>query len=240
MRDTVAGTAGTDELARLFASDPLYEGGVAAALQLPTFISNHDDGRFAYSVRKARPTASDLDVLQRVRLAHAMLLTLRGVPTVYYGDEQGFVGHGRDQAARQDMFASQVASYNDQPLLGTNATTAASNFDTAHPLFQAIATLAKLRQAQPALRHGTQIVRASGKTPGLFAVSRIDPESGREILVAFNTGDAPLTAKVEVNAASSHFKSLHGSCEDAPVEPRSYRVSLQPLDFVLCAAGDTP
>ena len=33
----------------------------------------------------------------------------RGNPVVYYGDEQGFTGAGGDQAARQDMFASQVA-----------------------------------------------------------------------------------------------------------------------------------
>ena len=47
-------------------------------------------------------------------LGHAMLLTLRGVPTIYYGDEQGFVGTGGDQQSRQDMFPSKVASYNER------------------------------------------------------------------------------------------------------------------------------
>jgi len=122
-----------------------------------------------------RADASEAELLQRLQLAYAMLLTLRGVPTIYYGDEQGFVGLGGDQAARQDMFASRVASYNDQPLLGTTSTTATSNFNPAHPLYQSIAALSKLRQAQPALRRGTQLVRAAGETPGLFAVSRIDP-----------------------------------------------------------------
>ena len=42
---------------------------------------------------------------KRDMLGHAMLLTLRGVPTIYSGDEQGFVGKGGDQDARQDMFA---------------------------------------------------------------------------------------------------------------------------------------
>ena len=40
-------------------------------------------------------------------LSNAMLFLLRGVPVVYYGDEQGFVGHGIDQDSRQDLFASQ-------------------------------------------------------------------------------------------------------------------------------------
>ena len=108
VRATVAGNAGTDELARLFADDSLYEDGEQTALQLPTFISNHDDGRFACFVRTARPAASDDEVLKRVLLAHAMLFTLRGVPVIYYGDEQGFVGIGGDQDARQDMFVTHT------------------------------------------------------------------------------------------------------------------------------------
>jgi neopullulanase len=50
---TLAGDAGTEELARLFDADDLYEGGSATALRLPTFISNHDAGRFAHFVRTA-------------------------------------------------------------------------------------------------------------------------------------------------------------------------------------------
>src|SRR5258707_2115707 len=238
--DTIAGHAGTDELVRLFAADPLYEGGAGAARRLPTFISNHDAGRFASVLRQARPDASAAELLQRLQLAYAMLLTLRGVPTIYYGDEQGFVGLGGDQAARQDMFASRVPSYNDQPLLGTTSTTATSNFNPAHPLYQSIAALAKLRQAQPALRRGTQLVRAAGETPGLFAVSRIDPQSGAEILLAFNTGNSPLSAQVKVNSASLRFKALRGDCAARADAPGSYRVQLAPLDFVICAAEAAP
>ena len=106
-------------LARLYQDDGLYEGGAAAALRLPMFTGNHDFGRLAWIIRAARPNATDDEVLKRVMLANAMMFLLRGVPVVYYGDEQGFVGHGIDQDARQDLFASQVASYNDQTLLGT-------------------------------------------------------------------------------------------------------------------------
>ena len=45
-----------------------------------------------------------------------MLMTLRGVPTIYSGDEQGFAGDGNDQDAREDMFPSKVAVYNDNTL----------------------------------------------------------------------------------------------------------------------------
>ena len=87
-----------------------------------------------------------------------MYLT-RGQPVVYYGDEQGFVGDGGDQDARQDMFPSQVGTYNDDDLIGTDATTAQDNFDTSHPLYQDIAALSTLRKNNPALADGAQIHR---------------------------------------------------------------------------------
>jgi glycosidase len=231
-----AGSAGTDLLTKAFDGDSLYEGGAATALQLPTFVSNHDGGRFAMHAAEIQPTASGAELLQRTRLAQAMLLTLRGVPVIYYGDEQGFVGRGGDQGSRQDMFASQVAVYNEQPLLGTQATTATSSFNVTHPLYRLIAELAQLRLAHPALLHGRQLVRADSKTAGLFAVSRIDPGSGREILVAFNTSTAPLAAQVLVDTASTRFSALHGSCAGAADAPGSYHVQLAPLDFIICAA----
>jgi glycosidase len=238
--DTVAGTAGTEELARLFAGDVLYEGGAAAAAQLPIFISNHDAGRAAYFVHKARPQADDAEVLKRVLLANGMMFMLRGVPIIYYGDEQGFVGTGGDQDSRQDMFASKVVSYNEQRLLGTTATTAQSNFNPNHPLYRAIQELARLRTSETALRRGRQIVRNYSDQPGLFAVSRIDPQSGREVVIAFNTSTTALDAQVEVDSSSQQFHALRGQCAAAASAPGSYRVQIAPLDFIVCSAEEHP
>ncbi len=240
VRATVAGSQGTEVLTRLFEGDPLYEGGAAAARRLPTFISNHDDGRFAYFVRTARPGISDEEVLRRVLLAHAMLFTLRGVPAVYYGDEQGFSGRGGDQDARQDMFASRVTSYSNERLLGTGGTTAHSSFNREHPLYRAIAALAALRRREGGLRRGAQRVRADAAAPGVFAVSRLDPEGARELLIAFNTSTTPVSAQVSVEAASGRFASLVGACEPAASAPGSYHVSVPPLDYIVCASGTGP
>ena len=232
----VAGNEGTSVLARLYQDDGLYEGGAAAALRLPTFTGNHDFGRLAWIIRAARPNETDGEVQKRVMLANAMLFLLRGVPVVYYGDEQGFVGHGIDQDARQDLFASQVASYNDQSLLGTTATTAVANFNATHPLYAQIAGLANLRQRYPALRRGRQIVRAHGRAPGLFAASRIGSD-GRELVVAFNTATSTVVAQIEVEASSKVFRAVRGGCATRPSAPGSFRVEVPPLGYVVCEGG---
>ena len=234
--DAASGKSGTDMLARLTQDDVLYEGGTSAALQLPTFLGNHDAGRFAFFLREARPQMGAGEELARTLLGHAMLLTLRGVPTLYYGDEQGFAGTGNDQQARQDMFPSRVADYNGDRLVGTSATTAADNFATVHPIYAEIARLAKLRRATPALSRGATTVRASSDKPGLFAVSRFDPDSGREVLIAFNTSDTALTAQVAVDPASRNFAPLSGDCPAMAAAPGSLTLTLPAFGYAVCAA----
>ena len=229
----LAGNEGTEVLARMYQDDGLYEGGAQAALRLPTFTGNHDFGRLAWIIRNARPGASDEEMLKRVMLSNAMLFLLRGVPVVYYGDEQGFVGHGIDQDSRQDMFASKVATYNDQTLLGTATTTAVANFNPQHPLYAQVAGLAKLRQSYLALRRGRQVVRAYGKKPGLFAVSRIGSD-GREIVVAFNTSMETAVVQIEVEPNSKVFKALRGACAARISAPGSFRVEVPPLGYAVC------
>ncbi|WP_370172622.1 alpha-amylase family glycosyl hydrolase [Sphingobium abikonense] len=234
--DAASSKSGTDLLARLSDDDALYEGGKAAALQLPTFLGNHDAGRFAFFLREAKPAMSPQEELARMTLGHAMLLTLRGVPTIYYGDEQGFAGTGNDQQARQDMFPSKVAEYNRDRLVGTSATTAADNFATDHPLYAEIARLARLRVATPALSRGVTMVRASSDKPGLFAVSRFDPDNGREVLVAFNTSDAPVATQVAIDPESRTFSSLSGECPATATAPGSLTLRLPAFGYAVCAA----
>ncbi len=234
--DTVSGTAGTDELEKLFRADPLYDGGAAAALRLPTFLGNHDAGRFPALVKHFVPKVSDDELLRRDMLGHAMLLTLRGVPTIYSGDEQGFVGKGGDQDARQDMFASKVATYNEDKLLGSTATTAQANFNPDHPLYREISRLARIRTSHRALTRGRQLVRYSQDKPGLFAVSRFDPAGGREMLLLFNTSMSAIRQNVRVDTRSAQFDTLAGTCPAAASAPGTVSIDLPPLGYAVCNA----
>ncbi|PSJ38093.1 alpha-amylase family glycosyl hydrolase [Allosphingosinicella deserti] len=235
--EVIARGAPTERLARLFQMDSLYEGGAATAMRLPTFLGNHDMGRFAHFVRQANPTATEEEILKRVILGHAMLLFARGIPTIYYGDEQGFAGDGGDQDAREDMFPSRVASYNDNRLVGSGATTAQANFDSGAALYRAIAAMAAIRKADPALSGGEQVVRLSGEAAGVFAFSRRAPSGGGETLVVLNTATNAATANIPVDSSSRAWQPLHGRCAPAATAPGSYRVEIAPLDFIVCKAA---
>jgi glycosidase len=231
--DMVAGKAGTDRLARVFAGDVLYEGGADTALQLPTFLGNHDMGRFGHFVLKANPGISDDELLARVTLGHALMMFSRGAPTLYYGDEQGFTGDGDYADSREDMFASQVASYADNRLVGGGAA-GGDHFRTDGPLYTRIAGMARIRAQHAALRSGRQVVRAQDDKPGLLAFSRLDGQA--EYLVVFNTGAAPITANVEVEMTSRAWRSVWGDCAGTASAPGSYRVEVGPLDYKICVS----
>jgi len=232
--DVAIGRTGADRLARVFAADSTYEGGEAGARQLPTFLGNHDMGRIGWFMLKAKPAISDDELLARVTLANALMLTARGVPTLYYGDEQGFTGDGDYADSREDMFASQVASYNDNRLVGSNARGPFSAFKTDSVLYQRIAALSKLRVATPALREGRQVVRIAGDKPGLFAFSRLLGKV--EVVAVFNTSDQPLKANIPVENGSVAWRALHGACAPSAAAPGSYSVELAPLDYKICVS----
>jgi len=225
---------GTEVLAELFDGDVLYEGGEQAALAMPTFLGNHDMGRLSMLLRRDRPGMSEAELEARVRLAHVMLLTLRGSPVIYYGDEQGFVGDGNDNDAREDMFATRTASYADNRLLATSQPADSGHFDPAHPLYRLITDLAALRAAHPALARGRQLVRGYGDKPGLFSVSRFDPETGAEYLIAFNTSDAPIHAASMVGTTAERVESLFGACPASAAAPGTVMLDLPAFGSAVC------
>jgi glycosidase len=185
-------------------------------------------------MRKALPNASDEEMLKRVALGHVLMMTARGVPTIYYGDEQGFVGDGNDQDAREDMFASRVAVYNDNDLIASSATTAQPNFATDHALYKLIGELSAMRTASPVLRKGSTVFRAGADGPGILAFSRILGD--REVLVVANTSTKPIEQNVVVETRSERFTALLGNCPATASAPGSVRINLPPHGYAVCDA----
>ena len=232
--EVVGGKQGSEIFQQLIEADNLYAESAKQGRRLPTFLGNHDGGRFARDMRTANPNAEDAEILKRVLLGHALMFTMRGVPTVYSGDEQGFAGDGWDQDARETLFASKVAVYLDNTLVGTSATHAQDNFGTEHPIYRAVADLSKMRTGSPALRRGKTVVRNYSEKPGLFAFSRIDEANGDEVLVVANTSNAPLITNVEIDPRATILSSVRGICPTAPSAPGAVAITLPPLDYMVC------
>lgn len=235
----IGGRAPTSTLTRLFADDVLYKGGTVTAATNATFVSNHDKGRFAMLVRQADPHALPDEIAARVLLGHALMMFSRGVPTLYYGDEQGFVGIGDDNEARQPMFGSQVAGYNGDIRLGTRQRTTTPAFDPAHPFYRAFAEMARVRAADVRLRRGETIVRHAGDTPGIFAFARRLPGQKGETLVVLNTAATAQSANIAVDPASLRWRSSLGPCAATAAAPGSYRITLAPLAYAVCSTEES-
>ena len=155
-----------------FDADDWYTDSNSNASMLVKFFGNHDIGRMGRLIDVANPGARPSALLSRMELGFDLLFLTRGVPVVYYGDEQGFVGEGGDQEARQSMFPSTTPAYLDQETIGSDATPGDDNFDRDHPLFTRVAALNELRRAHPTLALGAQYVHEPQDS--VFSFSRIE------------------------------------------------------------------
>ena len=184
--------------------------------------------------RSARFLDDDVDgdraAASATELAHALMYLTRGQPVVYYGDEQGFTGDGGDKDARQDMFASQVATYNDDDLIGTDATTRRR----------------QLRHRAPALPHDratspscARPTRRSPTAPRCTATPQTAPAStpsaastpseDREYVVAVNNADDARRRSTFATArAGGTFRQVWPASRAAACAPTTRRASPSP------------
>lgn len=229
MEESVVNQKGTDVLATLFAQDHLYKTAHSDisntnANQLVNFTGNHDMGRFAFLLKESQFNYSEKEQIDRNLLANAMMYFSRGVPVIYYGDEQGFVGDGGDQASRQDMMPSKVASYNNDDLLATDKTTADDNFDVNHMFYRTFAKYAELYQQYPALRFGEQTTLYSQNKPGIFAIKRsyISQGKSQNIIVVFNTANNAQNLNLFMNKQSVDLIHQSKVNDEGKIAPLSF------------------
>jgi alpha-amylase len=152
-------------------------------LQFAPFLTNHDQDR-AFTVLGEDPG--------KARAAAGILLTLPGVPFVYYGEEIGMTGSGAHEFIRApmqwtgDATAGFTTGVPWQPLGGNVATNnvAAMAADPAS-LLSHYRRLIRLRQAVPALRRGGVDVLSPSAAP---VVAYLRGEGPQAVLCAVNTG----------------------------------------------------
>jgi len=225
-RDFASRSQSASLLGSFFSADDWYTDADSNVYELPTFLGNHDMGRIGNFVRVDNVGAAQTEFVQRDKLAHELMYFSRGNPVVYYGDEQGFTGNGGDQLARQTMFPSQVPEYLQDDLLGTDSTHAVANFDTSHPLYQAISGLAEVTKEHPALRNGAHQSRYASDGPGIYAFSRVDREEQREYIVALNNSETAQSAAIPTFMSDTSFARIYGQGPDTATTGADRNLSL--------------
>jgi glycosidase len=224
VRDVLVNKGGTHHIKELFANDKKYYTETASPDLLMNFVSNHDVGRLGYALQQAFPEASDQALLKRLQLAHALMFFSRGIPVIYYGDEQGFTGDGGDRGAREDMMPSKTPSYNDNDLIGTDKTTADDNFDPTHPMYLTLREYASLYHRYEGLRKGRQTIDEALTTDKLLVIRReLDDEA---FLILFNISDQPVQASGLSNLHS--YEVVYGE-QQSPTD----NFLIEPLSMVI-------
>ncbi len=137
---------------------------------LVTFFGNHDVPRFI-----SLPGSSK----EKLKLAEALLLTLRGVPQLYYGDEIGMAGGG-DPDNRRDF----PGGFPDDP---HNAFNPQQRTPDEQEIFSHVQTLLRLRRTHAALRRGRQWHLTWDESS--YAFLRELPSE--RLLVVLNNSDKP-------------------------------------------------
>ncbi len=226
----------------LFAGDDYYTDTDSNAYQLPTFLGNHDMGRVGAMLLAGGATGTEL--LRRTELANSLMFLTRGNPVVYYGDEQGFTGPTSgfdDKRARQDMFGSRTAIYQDDVVIGSpDPLGDEAHYSTNVPLYQHIQRLAALRQAHPALADGAQVHRYASDAAGIYAFSRIDKAAKREYVVASNNATTPKSATFETYSSNAKFVPLLGGSGGLRADKAGrVTVTLPPLSVAVYRANAT-
>lgn len=231
-RDVVFNNKTVNQLKHLFDNDDYYRDADSTPNDLINFIGNHDVGRVGHFIEQGLPLISEQEKVQRSELAHAFMYLVRGVPVVYYGDEQGFTGDGGDVYARENMDPSQVEVYKDNNLIGTNETTANSNFSPQHPLYQSLAGLAKIRAEHESLRRGEHINRILDEEKRIYAFSRILPSKLEDYLVIFNF--STVTQTMSMGIGKAEYEKIAGNENNTThISGDQIELVLSPLSYTL-------
>jgi len=205
-----------DEIPKTLAKDYLYTNSEI----LVTLLGGHDDGRF---MSEKGATIAGL------KLANAFVLTTRGVPQLYYGDELGM--EGEDEPTTRRDFPGGF------PGDKRNAFTAAGRTKDEQELFEYIKRLTTLRRELEVLRTGNLVNLHVSEQQ--YAYARTTRTAA--VVVVINNDDKPAEIEFDVSrtglASGWSVKDRLGTSPDVVIKDRKMKVHLPRRSVALFAAG---
>ncbi len=208
-------------------------------------LGNHDNPRVASRVGSGQ-----------ARVAQMLLLTLRGTPTVYYGDEIGMTdaeitpgqtrdpqgikdpAHNRDPARTPMQWnATENAGFSTAepwlPIPDAKETNVESQAKDPRSMLALFRQLTRLRRETLALNVGSYVPLETGSR-NVYAYLR--EHGGDRILITLNFGDEP----EEINLPGDHKADLLSTTEMNP-EAATFTetLSLRPNEGIVCRLRKT-
>jgi len=177
LRNVILQDAPASSLEMVFESDWLFP----HPDWLVTFLGNHDTPRFM-----GEPGATP----QKLNLAFALLLTLRGIPQIYAGDEIGLPG-GDDPDNRRDFPGGFPGD-------SRNAFTQGGRTSDENTVFAQLRELLHLRQQHPALRRGKYVHIYSDDRTLVYLRDFQQGRAAERLLILMNNADQARKVKVTV------------------------------------------
>lgn len=169
--------------------------------RLVTLLGNHDQTRFL-----SQPGADPA----RLRMAFALLATMRGMPHLYYGDEMAMTG-GEDPDNRKDM----PGGFPGDP---QNSFSASGRTDAQNAMHLWVQTVMQLRLHTPVLRQGYQQELFVDKGSLVFARGAqgtgdcTAAPSAERYVIALNADSVPKDIRVDTRltklAGCTKYQSL--------------------------------
>jgi maltose alpha-D-glucosyltransferase/alpha-amylase len=219
----------------------------------PLYAATRDHGFIAIPTgnHDTVPRLGDGKDPRELDVAYAFLLTMPGVPFIYYGDEIGLRsvaglpskegGFGRTgartpmqwdaspnagfSAASADRLYLPIDSAADRP-------TVAAQEGDPHSTLNTVRALIALRQAHPALQASgafAAVVARTGEVPFVYERS-----SGRErILVAVNPAARPCEVRLPATVKFSEVRKLAGEAEAFQDDARGWTVKLPAVSYAV-------
>jgi alpha-glucosidase len=216
-------------------------------------LSNHDQPRHAWRYRSRGKGVTEA----RAKTAAAMLLTLRGSPFLYYGEELGmtcgsisrkelrdplglktwplsFLGRDPERTPMQWDGSAGAGFSSGKPWLPINADWRERNVEAqaAEPdsLLSWYRSLLALRRREPALRRGT--IRFLDAPKDVLAYERFDEASGGRIAVFLN-----FSSRAHEIPIGKKLRVLLGSSRSASSILEAGYASLGPCEVLVAAAN---
>jgi glycosidase len=193
--DSNDGFYGPDSVMSTFLGNHDVPRTVELALDAPMFGSWDGGKNLAWSGQPTLPLYSA--PFQRLSVAYTLLMTMPGIPMIYYGDELGMAGAGDPDNRRFMQWTNYTA---DQLWLRTQ-----------------IGKLTKLRAAHPATRRGTRTTLSVAADTFVYKMDSGDDT----VFVALNRGDSPQPATAL--PAGTYTELVTGATITAPatIGPRT-------------------